>query len=312
MKITISHLLKLGTVVSILVSVLPSILPNIWFIDILSNFKVQILLFLVIISIINLLSEKSKAIGVTSIILVVWNASFLFNLYFSSKVGEINKLKGTKIVSINLLSNNNDAKKVIDYINSTSPDILILLEYNPKWQSLLKSTTDSYTYQKSEVRNDNFGIGYFSKIESETAVLNFDNTKIPSIKSNVTIHDKLVTILATHPLPPVGQAQFDTRNLHLKSIADRRKDFSEHLIVAGDLNTSSYSKHFNDFLKKANLNDSRNGLGIMPTWPSNYMFLQTTLDQFLVSDKVNVIKRDTGPNVGSDHLPIFMEFRINE
>ena len=176
----------------------------------------------------------------------------------------------------------------------------------------ISKITDQYTFKKVEVRNDNFGIGYFSKIESETSILNFDYTKVPSIKATIEIESNPVTIIATHPFPPVGQERFNARNFHLNTLAKKRKEFSENLIIVGDLNTSSYSKHFKGFLLKSSLKDSRNGFGILPTWPSNFKLLQTTLDHFLVSDRIKIVNRGTATTLGSDHLPIFMEFRIND
>ena len=311
MKNFIVFLLKVGTLTILLSSLLPSFFSNIWFIDILANFKLQIVIVSILLFIINIFSKKSKAIGAILLTITFWNISFISNLYYPSKFGEINKLKGISIASINLLSSNNESDKVIHFIKNYDPDILILLEYNPKWKNLLSTVTDQYTFNKVEVRNDNFGIGYFSKIESEASILNFDYTQVPSIKTTIEIEDKTVTIVATHPFPPVGQERFNARNFHLNALAKMRKEFSENLIIVGDLNTSSYSKHFKDLLIKTNLKDSRSGFGILPTWPSNFKLLQTTLDHFLVSDRINIINRGTANTLGSDHLPIFMEFRIN-
>ena len=310
MKKKIKTLLKFGILVTLLASILPSILPNVWFIDILSNFKLQILLFLLVVFVINILTSKS--ISFIALVLVVWDASYLYSLYLPSRLGEIDKLGGTKITSINLLSSNNESEKVKSYIKNENPDILILLEFNPKWEALLSEITNQYAFKKTVVRNDNFGTGYFSKIESKTSILNFDDTQVPSIKANIKIGDKPLTIIATHPFPPVGQERFNARNFHLKSITKKRNEFAENLILVGDLNTSSFANHFKDLLEETKLKDSRQGLGLLPTWPSTNYAMQTTLDHFLVSDKVYVINRGTGPNLGSDHLPIFMEFRIKD
>ncbi|WP_117881454.1 endonuclease/exonuclease/phosphatase family protein [Aureibaculum luteum] len=311
-KKIIDFLLKLGIVAALLTSILPNIFPNYWLIDIMSNFKLQISIFLIIVFVLNLFTKKSKIISGITILLIIWNTSFIYRLYFPSKLGEIHKLRGTTIVSINLLSSNNDSEKVIDFIKTKSPDILILLEYNQKWKSALSDITEQYTFKKWVLRNDNFGIGYYSKIASEMSVLNFDSSKVPSILASLKIDDKPIDLIATHPFPPMGKRNFDIRNAHFKNLAKKRKELSENLIVIGDLNTSSYSKHFKDLLLNTNLKDSRNGLGILPTWPTMFTILNTTLDHALISKAISVIDRGTGPNIGSDHLPIFMEFRIKE
>lgn len=311
MKKIINSIFKISLLLLIFTSFLPSIFPNIWFLDIFSNFKFQLVIITFCLFILNLLTKKSKLAGVLLLLLTLWNASFFLHLYYPSEIAEITKINGTTIVAINLLSSNNESENLIDFIQKNNPDILILLEYNPKWESKLKNLTTGYSFQKTEVRTDNFGIGYFSKIASKTSILNFDNTNIPSIKADIKINDNAITIVATHPFPPVGQARFEARNWHLKNLGRQRHEFSKNTIVVGDLNTSSYSKHFRTFLKATNLRDSRIGYGILPTWPANFIFLQTTLDHFLISNNIEVVKRKTGKNIGSDHLPILMEFIIS-
>ncbi|MBJ2173464.1 endonuclease/exonuclease/phosphatase family protein [Aureibaculum sp. A20] len=311
-KKIINFSLKLGIVVALLTSILPNIFPNYWLIDIMSNFKLQIGIFLIVVLVLNLSTKKSKVITIISILLITWNLSFLYTLYFPSKLGVIHKQRGTTIVSINLLSSNNDSEKVINFIKDKNPDILILLEYNSKWEAFLSDITEQYTFKKRVLRNDNFGIGYFSKIASETSVLSFDSSKVPSIVARLKIDNNPIDIIATHPFPPMGKRNFDIRNAHFKNLEKKTKELSENLIIIGDLNTSSYSKHFKDLLLNTNLRDSRNGLGILPTWPTMFTTLNTTLDHALISKAIGVIDRGTGPNIGSDHLPIFMEFRIKE
>jgi len=311
MKKILTFLVNAGTLSIVLSSILPSVFPNIWFIDIFSNFKLQIIIVSLFLFFINLLHKKNKLIGATLCIMLIWNASFIYSLYYSPKFETLNKNKEITMASINLLSSNNKSKKVIDYIKTTDPDILILLEYNSKWEKLLLDITNTYKFHKTEVRNDNFGIGYFSKIESETTILNFDNSGVPSIRADLHINNEPLTIIATHPFPPAGRKAFESRNLHLETIAKQRPTFSKNLIVAGDLNTSSYSNHFQTFLSEANLKDSRKGYGILPTWPENIQLVQTTLDHFLTSKNIHVKNRTIGTNIGSDHLPIFMKFTVN-
>ena len=310
MRKKINILLKLMVIFIAFSSILPSLLSNIWFIDILSNFKLQFVLILVFIFLINFFVTKDRLIIIFSIILIFWNCSFFYNLYVPSKYGYIHKLSGVTLTCVNLLSSNGEPKKVINYIKSENPDILVLLEYNPRWAKELERVTKSYQFHKAEIRTDNFGIGYFSRIESKLKIGRFDDTGVPSIIAKQKFYNDSVTIVATHPFPPVGQERFKARNQHLKNLAAMRKHLSKNLIIVGDLNTSSFSKHFKNFRETTKLKDSRNGYGILTTWPSNFIPMRTTLDHFLVSSNINVLKRGVGEDIGSDHLPINMEFRI--
>ena len=77
-------------------------------------------------------------------------------------------------------------------------------------------------------------------------------------------------------------------------------------MVVGDFNNSSFSTYFQK-LTETDLKDSRLGFGLLPTWPANISFLQTTLDHILVSENIQVLDRTVGENIGSDHLPISVE-----
>ncbi len=310
MKKSIIFFLTIGSIVLLLCSTMPSIFYNIWIIDILSSFKLQFIVLAMLFLITNICTKKSIFISGILILSIIWNATFMYDLYFPNRFGEIVKRKGITIASVNLLSTNQDYKKVVDFIHKKKPDILVFLEYTSTWDSVLSSITKKYNFTKKVIRNDNFGIAYFSKIESTTSVLSLNEVQIPSIQANLEIQGNELTIVATHPLPPLGQQKFESRNTQLKSIVRKRKEFLKNLIVVGDFNISSYSKHFRQLLSDSDLRDSRNGFGMLPTWPSNMKMLQTTIDHILVSKNIHVMRRSNGTNLGSDHFPIYMEFNV--
>jgi endonuclease/exonuclease/phosphatase (EEP) superfamily protein YafD len=82
------------------------------------------------------------------------------------------------------------------------------------------------------------------------------------------------------------------------------------LVLLGDLNTTSWSPHFRDLINTAGLKDSRAGFGIQPTWPAGTPPLWIPLDHCLVSPEIKVHDRRVGPNVGSDHFPVIVEFSL--
>lgn len=138
----------------------------------------------------------------------------------------------------------------------------------------------------------------------------FELNDKPSIVADLNIGSDQFSLVATHPIPPINQHTFENRNKQLSNILNKRSKFSEKLIIAGDFNTSSFSNHFSK-LTNGDLKDSRIGFGLLPTWPANYLMLQTTLDHFLISKNLEVIERSTGKNIGSDHLPISIVIGVN-
>ena len=292
------------------VSILPNIISNYWFIDIFSNFKLQYLIISIFLFLISLLFFNKKVLALILLSsTILWNSYFIAPYYFSDNTALKSK-KQVKISSINLLSSNSEIDLVQNYIFEEDPDILILMEFTPNWQFKLNPIIDNYKYKKLVPRNDNFGIALLSKYEMNSSIDYFELNDKPSIVAVLNIGSDQFSLVATHPIPPINQHTFENRNKQLSNILNKRSKFSERLIIAGDFNTSSFSNHFSK-LTNGDLKDSRIGFGLLPTWPANYLMLQTTLDHFLISKNLEVIERSTGKNIGSDHLPINIIIGVN-
>ena len=293
----------------LLVSFLPNMISNYWLIDIFSNFKFQYLVVSVILVLPTIFFVKKKLAALTMLgACILWNLYYIVPYYMKSE--NLNSTKEAKITSINLLSSNSKNDLVLNYINQEDPDILILMELTPNWLVKLSPIIDKYEFKEIVPRSDNFGIALLSKYKMRSAIDYFELNNKPSIVSDLKIDNQNFSIIATHPIPPINQETFENRNQQLANIIRKRPQFSDNVILVGDFNTSSFSSHFNQLIKN-DLKDSRIGFGLLPTWPASFKVFQTTLDHFIVSDHLNVIERNTGPNIGSDHLPINIIIGVN-
>lgn len=307
----LKSLMQLLAIVLVTLSVLPYFIYHIWWIDIFSNFQVQYLVLLSFLIIPFIFKKKWKWVFFLGIG-IVFSSSHILPLYVNTSAeAKIEDEKSISIMSINLLSTNRDDSAVIDYIESRNPDVLVLVEINSYWDKQLTEILKTYSYRHKVVREDNFGISVWSKLPANLKTIYFDEFQLPSILLETEQFENSFSLIATHPFPPVGKRQFKIRNDHLNKLAAfiSRKDFS-NTVVIGDFNTSSFSKNFQIFKEKATLKDSREGFGILPSWPANAFFLQTTLDHAMVSENVQVITRQVGEYIGSDHLPIYLEIGI--
>ena len=308
-KSFLKKLIWLLVIGALLVSFLPNILSNYWLIDIFSNFKFQYLVLSVLLLFPSYFFLKKKVPAVLLLLVcILWNLYFIIPYYIKSD--NSNSSNKFKITSINLLSSNSSEDLVLQYINQENPDVLILMELTPSWVQKLSPVMDKYASKEIVPRTDNFGIALLSKYPMKTTIDYFKLNNKPSIIGDFNIEDQNFTIVATHPVPPINQQTFEHRNMQLASIIRNRSQFSNNLIIAGDFNTSSFSNHFNQLIDH-DLKDSRIGFGLLPTWPADFRFAQTTLDHFLLSDHLKVIERNTGPDIGSDHLPINLVIGID-
>lgn len=293
------------------VSILPNLFSEYWLMDVFSNFKPQYLSIIPFLLILVCLLFKNKSLAIVILVIaLLWNSYFIVPYYTSSLDKETTSFNSFKLSSINLFSGNSEIELVKKYIEQENPDVLILMELTPKLKKDLLPIIQKFSYKKIETRADNFGIALLSKFEMKSSIDYFDLNNKPSIIGDLNIKNQIFTIVATHPIPPVNQASFMNRNKQLQNILSKRANFSKNLIVVGDLNTSSFSNHFNELIKY-HLKDSRIGFGLQPTWPAGYKILQTTLDHCLISHHLKVIERKTGEYLGSDHLPILITIGFN-
>lgn len=276
-----------------------------WFFDLLSHFKLQYSYLLLIGMTVLYLLRKDKKVLLFIIPLLI-NGTEIMSVYFG---GNSDKETETsiKICSANVLSSNGQFEKLNDLIKLEKPDIVILQEVNTLWSTMSEQYLTEYEYKHVIPRNDNFGIAIYSKIKlNNLETLYLGITDVPSIKCQIKLNNQSMSLLATHPVPPIGKVYTDYRNKQLKEIAILAKKES-NIVILGDLNTTSYSTHFKTLINTGNLIDSRNGFGIQSSWPTWSTLASITLDHCLISDNIIVKTRKIGQDIGSDHLPLIIE-----
>lgn len=308
MKKVLVYILVLSLCITGLFSILGYLGQSSWKLDLLSHFKWQYLLILVVGIIILLLAKKKLAL-----IFIPFVIPILFEiapLYFGgNKVVSLNE--SFKIICINLLSSNSQFENVEKYIKRQNPDLVVLQEFNTLWQLMLEPKLHDYSFRLTIPRDDNFGIAVYSKIDvKQLKELQIGDSGVPSILGEIELKGIPIKIITTHPLPPVDSWYFNRRNIQLYELANFVSEVEEEVIVIGDLNTSSFSSHFKHLITKAELIDSRRGFGQLTTWPTWLTLASTTLDHCLVTDGIYIKSRGVGEDIGSDHLPIHLELGI--
>lgn len=213
------------------------------------------------------------------------------------------------ILLVNIKAENRQFEKLRSYIRETDPDVVALEEFDALWQRELSSVLKDYPYHIHEFRTDNFGIGMYSRIPVEDLKIERFSS-VPSISGNLTVNGQPVTLVVTHPIPPVRPGTFTVRNDHYARLAAKRDAYQENLILIGDMNSSSWSYFFQKLARDMGLRDSRRGFGLQFSWPTMTELLLTTIDHALVSDNIAVYERRIGRDIGSDHYPVYLELGL--
>ena len=120
-----------------------------------------------------------------------------------------------------------------------------------------------------------------------------------------------VRLLGTHPLSPSTEERAGLRDAQLGFARDWSAESGGRRIVAGDLNATPWSLPFRRLLAGGGLQNSQRGYGLELTFPSNSSpIVQVPIDHVLYSEGFQVIDRRLGPSLGSDHLPVVVDFAL--
>jgi len=213
-----------------------------------------------------------------------------------------------RLVSLNVHTANERMDLVLDYLRNTDADIILLMEVNDRWMSHLSALSKSYPHRITVPQEDNFGIALFSRLPlTNSGVLEISGAEVPSIATEVEWSGARFFLLGTHPLPPGSAAYAAWRNEQLQGVAALVRTQALPVIVVGDLNLTPWSPYFSKLLKQSGLKNTSQGRGLFNSWPGTLASVGIPIDHCLVSPDWSVAAKQTGPPVGSDHLPVLIE-----
>ncbi|MFP4120026.1 endonuclease/exonuclease/phosphatase family protein [Coleofasciculus sp.] len=216
-----------------------------------------------------------------------------------------------RVLLANVYSDNQRYAEFISLVKAEKPQLLVVQEINPIWSKQLEALKHLLPYQIVYPRFDNFGIAVYSSIPlTNTDIQYFTPYDIPSIFAEVQWQGQTISIIATHPLPPINREYFNSRNQQLLELGKAINSINNFPVVIGDLNTTMWSPYYRQFIRQTGLKNARVGFGILPTWPQGAPMLQIPLDHCLISPEINVLTIRTAGDIGSDHRPLIVDLVI--
>ncbi|WP_157664992.1 endonuclease/exonuclease/phosphatase family protein [Mariniblastus fucicola] len=292
-----------------------------WLADLYTNLRMQQVIGLIGVGTILAIGRHWKWVVIAFVTLCVhvpWFASAL--VPERPTVGDVpDGQRELVVMTLNVLTSNRQHDKVLQQIETASPDVFTILELGtPLHERLEDGLSSTYPYRTTLPQDGgNFGIGLYSKhplTDVDSFSTNIDS--ILSIGATVTVESAAYRIIATHPLPPIGRDGFQSRNEHLQMLGDRvaglrRGNGSVPVVVMGDLNLTPWSPLFGDFESRSGLKLAQSGQGIIPTWyakPKPIFPFGLVLDHVLLSDDLQCVRREVGGDVGSDHRAVIVTF----
>lgn len=278
-----------------------------------THFHAQIVGVSAILCIIGMLLRSRWDIIITLIILIS-NAILVFPIYLSRHLPPHDTLLAPpmRLMLANVYSSNTQYRYLLDLVNQSKPDVLVLEEVNADWVQALKALSTTYPYRVGEPRDDNFGILVLSKTPLENAqVMKWESYWPPSVQADIRWCDASWPLLATHPPPPLGEELNDVRWEQLRKVGDVAGANQRPGLLVGDLNVTFWSPLFTELQKRSGYFSARQGFGVLPTWPQALpMILRIPLDQVLHHPDIQILNMRLGTGIGSDHAPILVDVQF--
>lgn len=222
-----------------------------------------------------------------------------------------------RVLLSNVYVRNQQYEDVLALVKQENPDIAIFQEVDATWATQLQPLKSSYPYTFEEPDTTLYSRSPLNDVSV------FGVAVKRSIAVSLRVNNQDIRLVATHPLPPAPWLA-KLRNEQLNQIAHYIKQQRSPIILIGDLNVTLWSPYYKKLIQETGLKNSRQGFGILPTWPAPTQYASThpilaffkpllwiPLDHCLISPNIKVTNIRTGRSIQSDHLPLIIDLLIS-
>ena len=307
-------LLAIPTVALAVVSLAAFFGEWVWWLDVLANFRAQYAVALALLGVILLLG-KTRKIGYGVLAVAVVNLIVVLPLFVGSPGQAEPGAPSIRVMSFNLLSTNQSFAEVVDYIEATDPDLVLLHEASRPWEVAMESA--EFDYEIIRPRSDDLIFGTLVMVRGEeiqAVSYGFAESQPRAVEVNFrpTGWSESLSVLSTHPLAPSTEERAGLRDAQLTFAGDWASQREGAFFLTGDLNATPWSFPFRRVLAVAELRNSQLGFGLQPSFPATSFFLlRVPIDHLLHSPALTVRDRQLGPALGSDHFPLVVDLQLN-
>lgn len=310
-KKVVNYLLNLtlnsGSAVFIILYFLSFLAGTFRFAELLCHFQVFYLCCALLGLLLGILLKKLPYI-LTHAILIIYLLYQTIPFYFNPNPAR-EQQRQLKIYQSNVEAINKNHQLVLDQINQYDPDIILLIETNHLWDKATISLEKKYLYSYKSLIGP-FGYVFYSRVPIKNVSVRDFETNYNCLDILLTWEDQDIRFIAAHPPPPVSEKFFNIRNIHLinyiKLINDKK---NIPTILCGDLNITPWSPKYIELVDLAKLNSTRQGFGILGSWPS-WLPYKIPIDHCLITDHFGLSDTLLLPSVKSDHLPMLNEIYL--
>ncbi|MGI8936269.1 MAG: endonuclease/exonuclease/phosphatase family protein [Phormidesmis sp.] len=290
--------------------------------ELLCHFQMQYLGMVLFLGVVAVWLKRSRLILFTLFCSALLSAQVI-PWYFPPAQSDTNS--NYRVMSTNLNVANSNATEVIKLTKKERPDLALFMEVNDSMAKQLEVLKTFLPYSSNQLTPYQPGTVLYSKDPiTDLKVRKFDTNNAVNLTAHVQTINRQLLIVAIHPLPPITREFLHSRNKVFGAVSDYIQQQTDPVLLIGDFNTTMWSPFYRTLAHETGLKNTRKGLGTFPTWPANMSYrptpklniltklFQIPIDQCLASPSLNVVRMHTGPEIGSDHLPIIVDFSIQK
>ena len=186
-------------------------------------------------------------------------------------------------------------------------DIVCLLEVDETWRASLEPLRVKYPHRVEEMNEGYFGIACYTRLPLKSSeVRRFTIWALPTVLLNLDHLGRPLTVIATHPMPPMGGLKAQQWRSQLSHISSIAASIDGEVILAGDLNATPWCEGMRLLCEKSGLRFHSVDPVWTPTWGLK-LPMMIPIDHVLVNGGLSVQKRVIGPEMGSDHRSVTVE-----
>lgn len=272
-----------------------------WLLDLFSHFRLQYLVVCLLV-IVFALWRRKWSLMTFALVSLLWNAWQAVKVHRTSEPGEGN----LTLMTFNVLYNHPQPERVIEHVLKTDADIVCLLETDSNWIKHIQPLRDKYPHHAEELEYGAFGFACFTRLPVKSMTTRcFAHGLFPSLVMELQYESKPLTVIATHPPPPMSSQTAAIWRKQFIEIAKFASTINHDLIVTGDLNATPWC-HGMHLLQTGSGLEFRSAAPVwQPTWGLN-LPMMIPIDHVLVKGNLNIMQRTIGSDLGSDHRPILV------
>ena len=285
-----------------------------WPLDLLSHFRVQLAIVVVIATIVLLIIKRRKLACIALAIAVIHIAD-VGRLYLPSAAASdaAQDAPTLKLLHFNAWSwSNRDPAAFVRYLESSDVDLAFVQESNEDIVDCLKSMHSGFelVWPRGPYQHGEHLVLRKMRTGSPIEVISVERCRWGrAIDVRIKWQGRIIAILNPHITIPGSRANALERNAEFAVVAEWARAQQLPSVIIGDLNATPWCSGFRSLLAETKLIDSQQGFGVQGSWPRrpphalSWIFT-IPIDHCLHDANWVTLDRRIGPYLGSDHLPL--------